>query len=101
MELTDADLITRVLVDDDQHAFGELVRRHQSAVRVQQEMLTVLTRVFNTPVEGLFGDLIRGKHGGVVILAAGRPDIEPLKMIPTSTTTGMRRSMAAMAIALR
>lgn len=33
MELTDADLITRVLVDDDQHAFGELVRRHQSAVR--------------------------------------------------------------------
>ena len=33
MELTDADLIARVLVDDDQHAFGELVRRHQSAVR--------------------------------------------------------------------
>ena len=33
MELTDADLVTRVLVDDDQHAFGELVRRHQSAVR--------------------------------------------------------------------
>lgn len=33
MELTDADLIARVLVDDDRHAFGELVRRHQSAVR--------------------------------------------------------------------
>jgi RNA polymerase sigma-70 factor (ECF subfamily) len=33
VELTDADLIARVLVDDDQHAFGELVRRHQSAVR--------------------------------------------------------------------
>ena len=33
MELTDADLVTRVLVDDDQHAFGELVRRHQSSVR--------------------------------------------------------------------
>jgi RNA polymerase sigma-70 factor (ECF subfamily) len=33
VELTDADLVTRVLVDDDQHAFGELVRRHQSSVR--------------------------------------------------------------------
>jgi RNA polymerase sigma-70 factor, ECF subfamily len=33
VELTDADLIARVLVDDDQHAFGELVRRHQSSVR--------------------------------------------------------------------
>ena len=33
MELTDADLVARVLVDEDQHAFGELVRRHQSAVR--------------------------------------------------------------------
>ena len=33
MELTDGDLIARVLVDDDQHAFGELVRRHQSSVR--------------------------------------------------------------------
>src|SRR5438876_5427368 len=33
VELTDADLLARVLVDDDQHAFGELVRRHQSSVR--------------------------------------------------------------------
>jgi RNA polymerase sigma factor (sigma-70 family) len=33
VELTDADLIARVLGDDDQHAFGELVRRHQSSVR--------------------------------------------------------------------
>ena len=40
MELTDADLITRVLVDDDQHAFGELVRRHQSAVRGLLRQLT-------------------------------------------------------------
>jgi RNA polymerase sigma factor (sigma-70 family) len=30
---TDAALITRVLVDDDRNAFGELVRRHQSQVR--------------------------------------------------------------------
>lgn len=40
MELTDADLIARVLVDDDQHAFGELVRRHQSAVRGMLRQLT-------------------------------------------------------------
>ena len=40
MELTDADLIARVLVDDDQHAFGELVRRHQSSVRGLLRQLT-------------------------------------------------------------
>jgi RNA polymerase sigma factor (sigma-70 family) len=40
VELTDADLIARVLVDDDQHAFGELVRRHQSPVRGLLRQLT-------------------------------------------------------------
>ena len=40
MELTDADLIARVLVDDDQHAFSELVRRHQSSVRGLLRQLT-------------------------------------------------------------
>ena len=33
MELTDTDLIARVLADDDRNAFAELVRRHQSALR--------------------------------------------------------------------
>ena len=33
MSFTDADLIARVLLREDQHAFGELVRRHQSLVR--------------------------------------------------------------------
>ena len=33
MSLSDHDLIARVRLDDDRHAFGELVRRHQSAVR--------------------------------------------------------------------
>lgn len=33
MAFTDADLIARVLLHEDQNAFGELVRRHQSAVR--------------------------------------------------------------------
>jgi len=40
VELTDADLVARVLVDEDQHAFGELVRRHQSAVRGLLRQLT-------------------------------------------------------------
>ena len=33
MALEDADLIARALVNHDQHAFGELVKRHQSLVR--------------------------------------------------------------------
>ncbi|MFL6590800.1 MAG: RNA polymerase sigma factor [Chthoniobacterales bacterium] len=33
MALADADLVARVLVDDDHHAFAELVRNHQSSVR--------------------------------------------------------------------
>ncbi|MEY4918700.1 MAG: polymerase sigma-E factor [Verrucomicrobiota bacterium] len=33
MSFTDTDLIARVLLHEDHHAFGELVRRHQSPVR--------------------------------------------------------------------
>ena len=40
-----------------------------------QQMLSVLTRVFETPIESVFGDLIRGKHGGVVVLASGKPGV--------------------------
>ena len=39
--LTDAELIARVVVRDDRHAFSELVRRHQSAVRATLRRLTV------------------------------------------------------------
>jgi RNA polymerase sigma-70 factor (ECF subfamily) len=38
--LTDAELIARVVVSDDRHAFSELVRRHQSAVRTTLRRLT-------------------------------------------------------------
>lgn len=38
--LSDAALIARVVVSDDRHAFGELVRRHQSAVRATLRKLT-------------------------------------------------------------
>jgi RNA polymerase sigma factor (sigma-70 family) len=40
VDLTDANLVARVIVDDDQHAFGELVRRHQSSVRGLLRQLT-------------------------------------------------------------
>jgi hypothetical protein len=46
-----------------------------SKLHLPAEMLSILTRVFHTPVEGLFGDLIAGKHGGVVILASGNPGV--------------------------
>lgn len=38
--LTDAQLIARVVIQDDRHAFSELVRRHQSAVRTTLRRLT-------------------------------------------------------------
>ncbi|HEX8678919.1 MAG TPA: sigma-70 family RNA polymerase sigma factor, partial [Chthoniobacterales bacterium] len=40
MSLTDADLLARVLLHEDQNAFSELVRRHQSAVRGLLRQLT-------------------------------------------------------------
>ncbi len=40
MPLADADLVARVLVDDDHHAFAELVRNHQSAIRGLLRQLT-------------------------------------------------------------
>lgn len=40
MPLTDADLVARVLLDDDHHAFAELVRNHQSSVRGLLRQLT-------------------------------------------------------------
>ena len=38
--VSDAALIARVVVSDDRHAFGELVRRHQSVVRATLRRLT-------------------------------------------------------------
>ncbi len=38
--VSDAALIARVVVSDDRHAFSELVRRHQSAVRATLRKLT-------------------------------------------------------------
>lgn len=40
MSLADADLIARVLLDDDRHAFAQLVRTHQGATRAFLRRLT-------------------------------------------------------------
>ncbi len=40
MPLNDADLVARVLLQDDHHAFAELVRNHQSAIRGLLRQLT-------------------------------------------------------------
>ena len=39
-DVSDAQLIARALVEDDRHAFAELVKRHQSAVRACLRKLT-------------------------------------------------------------
>jgi RNA polymerase sigma-70 factor (ECF subfamily) len=41
LPVTDAQLIARVVVNDDQHAFAELVRRYQSGVRATLRRLTM------------------------------------------------------------
>jgi SpoVK/Ycf46/Vps4 family AAA+-type ATPase len=38
-------------------------------------MKQVLAQLFATPTDQLFGDVIRGKHGGIVILASGNPGV--------------------------
>jgi SpoVK/Ycf46/Vps4 family AAA+-type ATPase len=38
-------------------------------------MKSVLSTLFATPTEQLFGDVVRGKHGGIVILASGNPGV--------------------------
>src|SRR5262249_16006893 len=53
----------------------EFDRDAMERVHLPAEMLAVLTRVFEAPAVGLFGDLIRGKHGGAVVLACGRPGV--------------------------
>src|SRR6476469_7545442 len=45
-DVTDAQLIARCLVGDDRHAFAELVKRHQSAVRACLRKLTAGNHAF-------------------------------------------------------
>ncbi len=69
------DTKTYVYADVDDVTPYEFDTNAMAKLHLPQEMVSILTRVFNTPVEGLFGDLIAGKHGGVVILASGNPGV--------------------------
>jgi hypothetical protein len=64
-----------VYADVDDVQTYEFDANAMTKLHLPPEMLSVLSRVFMTPVEGLFGDVIKGKHGGVVILAAGNPGV--------------------------
>jgi hypothetical protein len=64
-----------VYVDVDDVAPYEFDQDAMSRLHLPAEMLAVLTRVFETPTSGLFGDVIRGKHGGAVVLACGNPGV--------------------------
>jgi hypothetical protein len=64
-----------VYADVDDIRPYEFDKGTMSRLHLPEDMRSILTRVFNTPVEGLFGDLIEGKHGGVVILACGNPGV--------------------------
>lgn len=61
--------------DIDDIAHYEFDTSAMRRLQLPPQMLSILTRVFSTPIEGLFGDLIQGKHGGVVILASGNPGV--------------------------
>jgi hypothetical protein len=69
------DTKTYVYADVDDVTPYEFDTGAMGRLHLPGEMLSILTRVFHTPVEGLFGDLIAGKHGGVVILASGNPGV--------------------------
>jgi hypothetical protein len=64
-----------VYADVDDVAPYEFDHTAMSRLHLPAELLTILTRVFHTPPAGLFGDVIKGKHGGVVILACGNPGV--------------------------
>lgn len=64
-----------IYADVDDVASYEFDAEAMGKLHLPREMVNVLSRVFTTPVEALFGDLIKGKHGGVVVLACGNPGV--------------------------
>jgi hypothetical protein len=69
------DFKSYVYVDVDDLAPYEYDHEAMAKLHLPGDMTRILSRVFTTPVENLFGDLIRGKHGGVVVLACGGPGV--------------------------
>ncbi len=72
-DVTDAQLIARCIVGDDRHAFAELVKRHQSAVRACLRKLT-------TGNHGLADDLAQDTFvlawRNLEVVSAGSPVLD-------------------------
>ena len=66
---------TYVYADVDDVAEYQFEQDALSRLHLPKDMHSVLSRVFDTPVDEIFGDLLRGKHGGVVVLASGSPGV--------------------------
>jgi hypothetical protein len=64
-----------VYVDVDDIRDYEFDETAITRLHLPSEMLDILSTVFRAPTEAIFGDLIAGKHGGIVILAAGNPGV--------------------------
>ncbi len=64
-----------VYADVDDLTPYEFDKSAMGRLHLPAEMLSILTGVFGTPTEALFGDVIKGKHGGAVILACGNPGV--------------------------
>jgi hypothetical protein len=75
VRLFSLDTKTYVYADVDDVAPYQFDESAMGKLHLPPAMLRVLTHVFHTPTEGLFGDVIAGKHGGVVILACGNPGV--------------------------
>ena len=69
------DLKSHVYVDVDDLSEYEYDTDALSRLALPSDMQAVLATLFHTPTEKLFGDVITGKHGGLVVLACGNPGV--------------------------
>lgn len=69
------DLKRYVFADVDDIAEYEFKKDAMNRLHLPDRLLSVLSKVFGTPLDRLFGDVIAGKHGGVVVLASGSPGV--------------------------
>lgn len=69
------DLKRYVFVDVDDLTEYDYDATAMDRLYLPAEMKAVLRQVFETPSEQLFGDLIRGQHGGIVVMACGSPGV--------------------------
>jgi len=65
------DLKKYAFVDVDDVEVYEFDGRAGDKLRLPAAMRGILDRVFDAPAEKIFGDLFKGRHGGMVVLANG------------------------------